>query len=252
MAELDQIVGAVLRDIAQARFASDIHSREISRYYEQDALLRRFPVPRSEVDEVELDLKFVISAVRVDGDVQHEVTTATVFTKFSFDIAARVFDQLLAESGDDEDLTRLLKRTSSRITLQQELLLYFERNQGHLIQEGQLNTEDAERSLRPRILAFLKELLEIKEMPEKLPVLQSIVESSLALGEQVKQLAAAIDAAIANRGDCRLDVGVTSDVLSQAPATTVSSLKVTARVRNYIWSQVGEKDGKIRRALSPE
>ena len=63
MAELQHFLGSIFRDIAQARFTSDIYSRNISKYYEQDPLLRRFPTPRTDVDEVEVDLKFVLSGL---------------------------------------------------------------------------------------------------------------------------------------------------------------------------------------------
>ena len=63
MADLQQIVGAILRDLAKARFSSDIYSRSIARYYENDLLLRRFSVPRADIEEVEVDLKFSIAEV---------------------------------------------------------------------------------------------------------------------------------------------------------------------------------------------
>ncbi len=63
MPELHHILGSIFRDIAQSVFTSDMYSRDISRYYEQDPLLRHFPVPRTEVDELEVQLKFAIANI---------------------------------------------------------------------------------------------------------------------------------------------------------------------------------------------
>ncbi len=64
--ELYQVIGSVLRDVAQARFMSDRYSRQISYQYERDSLLRTFPVPRVEIEEVEFDLHFGIVNVSED------------------------------------------------------------------------------------------------------------------------------------------------------------------------------------------
>src|SRR6266700_2675813 len=77
MAELYQIVGAVLRDVSQARFMSDLYSRQISFTYENDSLLRRFPVPRGEIEEVEFNLPFVVTGVRID-ESRHQSRNAAI------------------------------------------------------------------------------------------------------------------------------------------------------------------------------
>src|SRR6266436_5440059 len=66
--ELYQLVGAALRDVAQARHMADLFSRQISYCYEKDPVLRRFPVPRVEVDEVEMTFQFLITKVAIDPD----------------------------------------------------------------------------------------------------------------------------------------------------------------------------------------
>src|SRR5947208_1547946 len=64
--QLYQVIGAILRDVAQARFMSDLYSRQISYSYEGDALMRRFPVPRVEVEQVKFELKLAVAEVRID------------------------------------------------------------------------------------------------------------------------------------------------------------------------------------------
>jgi hypothetical protein len=62
---LAHLVGAILKDISQARMGSDAYSRDISRYYEQDPLLRGFSVPRADIESVELDLKFAFKSAKL-------------------------------------------------------------------------------------------------------------------------------------------------------------------------------------------
>src|SRR3954447_17937882 len=88
MAELYQVVGAILRDVSQARFMSDLYSRQISYIYENDSLLRRFPVPRGEIEEVEFNLPFVIREVSVD-ESRHQSRNAAIGRTFD-DFSLRV------------------------------------------------------------------------------------------------------------------------------------------------------------------
>jgi hypothetical protein len=63
MAELKDVLGAVLKDVAHARVISDRFSGEVSQEYEKDPLLGVFPVPRVEIKEASLDLKFAVCSV---------------------------------------------------------------------------------------------------------------------------------------------------------------------------------------------
>lgn len=68
MAELNKVLGALLRDVAQARTLSDLYARQVSKDYEADPLLRFFPIPRAEIKDITLDLKFAIATVDDDPD----------------------------------------------------------------------------------------------------------------------------------------------------------------------------------------
>ncbi len=97
MPELHHILGSLFRDVAQSIFTSDMYSRDISRYYEQDALLRHFPVPRTEIDELEVQLRFAIGGIEINPaqTVGRESSAATLFIDFSHDLTENFFDTLL-------------------------------------------------------------------------------------------------------------------------------------------------------------
>ena len=147
MAELHQVIGSILRDITQARITSDIYSRNMSKYYEQDPLLRRFPTPRSEIDEVEIDLKFAIAGIAYNSsqDESREAMAANIFIKYSDHIAQTFFDGLINCLNKPEKEAKLVEidpKTSSkiygfehRIYLKQDILLYFLRHKGRLSKE---------------------------------------------------------------------------------------------------------------------
>ena len=265
MAEIHHIVGAVLRDVARARVTSDVYSRDISRFYESDALLRRFPVPRSEIDEVELDLRFVIGGVEDDesSSAENEASLATVFAKVSVDLAHELFGLLLSayegasspESTIDEswqELRRLLGNTSRRIYLQVDLLNYLSRNQGHLVSNGALDEDKASVGLERIFGATVSDLLAAAgiEAPDGESLTK--VPAPRDLRRMVARLANAVDGAFEAAGGRRVDVDVTADVLRETPESAISTLKIKAFVKNYMWSEVNEVDGRVWRRLSPE
>src|SRR5512139_2477094 len=96
MAELHHILGSLFSDIAQSVFTSDLYSRDISRYYEQDGLLRHFPVPRTEISELEVELKFAIAGVELNPtqSIGREANAATLFIDYSYNLSESFYDAL--------------------------------------------------------------------------------------------------------------------------------------------------------------
>jgi hypothetical protein len=147
MAELHHIIGSILRDISQARATSDIYSRNLSKYYEQDPLLRRFPTPRTDIDEIEIDLKFAISGIEINPSQEEnrEAMAATIFVKYSEHITQAFFDAILNsldkliedkkidnEKIDPQTLKKI-RGFEHRIYLRQDLLLYFQLHKDRLL-----------------------------------------------------------------------------------------------------------------------
>lgn len=60
--ELQDVLGGILSALAQGRNQSDRVSKELSIQYEQDDLMRAFPVPRVELEHVQIELKFAVTA----------------------------------------------------------------------------------------------------------------------------------------------------------------------------------------------
>src|SRR3990167_4886749 len=145
MADLQQLIGAILRDLSKARFASDLYSRSVARYYENDHLLRRYPIPRSEIEEAELELKFAIADVR-NNAVNTETREANVafvlertveeLVAIFLDCAGKYVDnagQSAIQATLHEKLSKGFNSIAMRVELRKLALRYFIDSYTHLI-----------------------------------------------------------------------------------------------------------------------
>jgi hypothetical protein len=59
--KLSEVLGSLLRDLAESRVAADSLSKQYADAYSQDPLLSHFPVPRISVKDVTLRLRFAVA-----------------------------------------------------------------------------------------------------------------------------------------------------------------------------------------------
>jgi hypothetical protein len=62
MANLGEVVGAIIAQVGRGRTQADAETVEIAEIYKDDPLFSSFPVPRMMLDEVVIDLKVAISS----------------------------------------------------------------------------------------------------------------------------------------------------------------------------------------------
>jgi hypothetical protein len=259
MPELHHILGSIFRDIAQSVFTSDMYSRDISRYYEQDPLLRHFPVPRTEVDELEVQLKFAIASIDLNPahSVSRESSAATVFVDFSYDLSEQFFetlaDSLEGEQNVERDTWRKVSSLEQRIYLRQDLLKYFLREQGSLIDaQGEFQVSAARKEISGMLGRRVEWLL--KDTPLTGSALKKISDTTikaLRLEAQLKELVEPLRFAWEQGGDFTLDVEITADRLQGMDPGQLATVNVRTRMRNYLWSEV-EHEGRRWWTLNPE
>lgn len=281
MAELHQVIGSILRDITQARITSDIYSRNLSKYYEQDPLLRRFPTPRSEIDEVEIDLKFSISGIvfNPSQDENREAMAANVFIKYADQITQIFFDGLIhcrdkLEKGKkiaeiDPQSVRKISGFEHRIYLKQDILLYFLRHKGklsHKIKKGRafkrIKNILSERfkKIDKKPLSEEESELAVKYLfqdsdlsPQHLKTLEQCVFKEFvddALKKALQEMKEPLKYVWDTEGDKKITVEVTADKLIETPENAISTIKIKSRIQNYVWTEV-EHEGKNWMALNP-
>jgi hypothetical protein len=274
LAQLHHIIGSILRDIAQARVTADVYSREVSKYYEQDSLLRLFPVPRTEIKEIEIDLKFAISAINIDPDrfEDRNAKLDGIFEKYSELISDSFFEKLINANKRSaknwaiwQNLTLDIDSPENRASLITALVNYFEQNRNTILSEQVKATENGENQVNLTLkkdlvyeglsLAFTSvifSLIDISANPKGNDLLTTARENIRKeiyfrvldnLNGEVEYL---------ESSEYMAEVLVSNQDLQQLPEGSISSIKIVSTLKNYIWSQVEEKDGKVIRRLIPE
>ncbi len=262
MAQLNQVIGAILRDIAQARLTSDLYTRDISRYYEQDSLLRIFPVPRSEINEVTIDLRFAISKIESDpaSTTAKNAKTAGIFDPCSEHLVNSIFDGLTSTPTAQANPSWLetinnFSTAEFRSDLRTKILDCFESNVYGLI-DKQNNLLDVD-----ALLDFVREAVDrsIYRKPEIASFLEDgdfsgPVKAAVTtrMKSDLEAMRVEIESARSAAEDYSIEVDVTTDKLQEVPEAALSSIKLTTSMRNYTWSQVEQKDERIIRRLIPE
>jgi hypothetical protein len=105
MPQLSDVLAGLLRDITNARATADVASAALVERYRKDPVLRHFPVPRTEIKEVKIDLRFGFATgetstkgeVIVDAKALQELRDSVVST-VSITTAIANYDLLEGES----------------------------------------------------------------------------------------------------------------------------------------------------------
>lgn len=72
MAKLSEVLGGLLRDLADSRVAADSLSKQYAEAYGQDPLLQHFPVPRVAIRDVTLRLRFAVNAQKISAPMPQD------------------------------------------------------------------------------------------------------------------------------------------------------------------------------------
>jgi hypothetical protein len=272
MADLQQVIGAILRDLGKARFSADLYSRSIARYYENDYLLRRFPVPRADVEEVEIDLKFSITEVpgsEVNNESQ-EANVAVLFERSVERLVATFLD--IARERNETDsalnetwwkyLTKGFNSTALRVEMRQKVLRYFIESYTHLIDDdgnfdSALALRELERPIRWAMEPYAKEIYTQggeaeREMKRDLRDMVLPLVGDKAIKNAVEAMGPSIKTIWQGNSDARLEIMVEGGQLSQLGEAAISSVKIKAVVRNMVWTEVKVGERTTRHALTSD
>jgi hypothetical protein len=284
MAELNQLIGAILRDVSQARFLSDLYSRQISFTYENDSLLRRFPVPRAEIDEVEFNLPFMVTEVKVD-EHRHQSRNAAVGRLFddyslrivragllpvqqAFENATKGLTSADADKPKKAVADRFQNKILSdefRVTLHGRLLRYLNENTEELLSAKEDGPFDANKALaqlsgvidvvrkEPEVVAFESAFGPPDASPAVRLLDDAFGNAKAGVAEELKQMGTAVNQAYRRYPDYSVQVEIDPAKL-QSNSAAASYIKVKAVVKNYRWSKVDvdSKDMRNLRTLVPE
>lgn len=270
--ELYQLIGAALRDVAQARVMSDLFSRQISFIYEGDGVLRHFPVPRVDIEEAELTLHFAIKEVALDPE-RHSSRNAAIgslFDQYSVQIVREtmhllrkhVHEVAAVPTTDEPTRTAIAgfeKRflsDESRELLSSRLLQYFNESQRTIIRgNGTLDVEEVTKAIDKFATEDILGQPDAKTLRGKIPDIfdQKKDEARNKYIGYIQELAAEIEKLRDKYPDYKIVIDP-SPSASAVPGAPISSIKIKSIVRNYKWSKVDVDDVDLRniRTLTPE
>jgi hypothetical protein len=272
MAGIDDIVGALLRDVTNSRVTSDMYSRNISRYYEQDAILRRFPVPRMEIDTLEMDLSFAINNVEVDPLRKEglESRLVIIFERQSDAMTVDFIDAVVEiirnkhshESNDMGAWYELFKYVWSaeyHQSVRARIMRYLDITQRHLIDTKSIfDLSDATKEITKIFLRRWKYLIDDFQAENAdielgmIPTESDLIEA-MQLEHRIDSLREEIQQALKDRGGVRVDIIVDSGQLLEIDQSTLCSLKIVTKIKNYNWTKIDEPgEEQAKYILNPE
>ncbi|MGY1582046.1 hypothetical protein [Streptomyces sp. MN13] len=243
MADLTDVLGAVLRDIARARVVSDLFSRDISKEYAADPILEAFPVPRADIRQASVGLAFAVAAVnprtaRLDDVIEaHARTHGAAFVQ-------GLLEDLVERAGLDRDAlrTELVQAVDDAVrgdpkTLEKALDGSPELLAQRLTKAAtEVLLTDAERL---RALTRERSLADVREV---------IAAAAAGCAAGFGAAAALVSA---RRAAGAVDVSVSLRELLDVPEAVLSRIELITEIRNYTWVDVGDGERSDRR-LQPE
>lgn len=283
-AEMYEVVAAILRDIAQARYTSDIYSSLISRDYERDEILRLFPVPRSEIKEFEIDLNFSIFDINRAAYAESSKVFADRNVYYAFQRYSEKFINIIAERikdyfentgiSDHQNIIDfyifITADEEFRITVHNGICDLLNTNFSNLVKQenGDRITETAK-----IISDFVKEIYFSDKYRKRYYLVEptngyqdessddityenpGFLESkniTYLIGSipgklffEISYMWTNIDGILTAAHDFKVDIDVASDILRQLPEYAISSIKIRTEIQNYNWEHIG--DGKVER-----
>ena len=270
--ELYQLVGAALRDVAQARFMSDSFSKQISFVYEADRVLRHFPVPRVDIHEAEITLYFAVNEVVVDSNRQTLRSSAigALFDQYSVEIVRETMQTVRTaardiSAGTQNEETRAAIAAFERRFLSDDnrelltgrLLQYFNDSKDRILgDDGVLDVAAVMKDLASDTDTTIFEQPEVKALRAQFTP-ENWARSVTNANDICKRLVGELATEVAKLRDKFPDYRITVDpnaAATAAPGAQISSIKIRSTVRNYKWSKVAVDDVDMRnvRTLTPE
>jgi hypothetical protein len=247
MASLGELIGALISQIGKGRSQADIATLEVGKLYKDHPLLSGFPVPRLTLDEVVVDLKIAIATVPTPGrfitpKVKEEVLAQVkeivnnIEKEPSFGTIKKEYSELqkVWKSTHEQIIQRVSEFIPDDVEVETKSIAYGIA----LIIRGYLTST----MLSPDAKVPLKKTQDFlnKDAPQiEIKLASQIQESILKILETQPPV------------KDRLDVLVTASDLQIIPPEKITTLKLTLRESDRVWTQIETEKGEIKEKLIP-
>lgn len=251
MARLDDVVGAILRDLTLAQDVASKHTRMLAVEYANDPLLRHFPIPRTELSDVELELRFAPKQLkRVSGSPERTLAIA----KDSFDRYAPVAARALLQVASDrleraralptfpaamlEDVRNSLVSSDFEAYVTKAISLDLFANRAKIVTPpDQLNIDAARDTTVATATRVVFEHEDLKRFMEANPQFTSETLSVVqdALKAPLAGLQSDFQSSDLRAPEYELDVSLDPDELPEADHRSLATIRIRAVMRNQRW-----------------
>lgn len=257
MAELTQVLGAILKDVAQSRVISDTFSRDISVEYANDPILVSFPVPRVEIRQASIQLQFAVNAVHQKKADTESITREQV-NRLATRLGDTLYANIVAQHPSRDQIEALLKERGDnlRARLAARVVEVAEGSPEAVAAVLRGSPDTLVKKLENELEATLRDDEKLWAILRRGALVRDLREHiTAAAGPIVNEFARDTVAAAkaAGRQALTVDVAVTREELADIPETVLSHVSIITEIRNYEWTEIGTtEDGKPIRRLQPE
>jgi hypothetical protein len=231
MAELSEVLGAVMIGLVHARRMADEETAAVAEYYKDNPLLEGMSLPRVRVPELTIDMPMVFERYVPAKDAELDTSS---------NIHKALMEQF-KQSLDDEDILSKTKTFQSAFNKESKFAL---EKFAELQQSGssRVTREALVRGIDDAFIKALKKTPSNKEIPfEKTQVV------SKALRHRMSQIALK-----SNSNPMSITTDVTTSTVKESTTSANSvRLQVTLREEGLEWA-TSSQDGKIKNRLQPE
>lgn len=262
MAQLNSVIGSILRDIISAQHEANLYSLSLGDSYGKDGKAKDFQLPNVMVCDMELDLKYgVKSASESQQQFNIKYDKFRQFLKELCEQAARVAISsalttvLTSDIERDEADKRFFERLKQENKIHKEFCAFLSRNMRNSFRSNLYDAVDiANGTVRKEIVAG-----RLMDVVRKKFLYDSDLDGLFAGedGEKLretaeKNIAKAVDAIVGKlsldanfkrlHSFPQLDVAITADELMNMPEEAIHSFKIKFSPRNYSVSQTDDDE----------
>lgn len=256
--DLHDIIGSILSDITSARNTSDLFSRKLVKYYEQDTLLRYFPVPRAEIKDITLEIKFAVEGVSIDPakTSSKKGKVSNIIEKYFDDMVYTVSDDIKRYSVQNHDLIVAATKLDNLDFLEYLKLKLVQRAEPEFKNLDEENLARVSENIAYILAPILKKNIPIPEYvtfaTEDKDAISFDEYLDVCIKRRTDSMFDEIIKVSQNTNDYKVDLVVEAAKLQELNDSVISKITINTGIKNYNWKKTGEEDNQPIRKLIVE
>lgn len=248
MASLGEVIGALISQIGKGRSQADMATLEIAQIYKKHPLLSGFSVPKMTLDEVVVDLKVSIASSPTTGNVLAPKAKAEVLVQLEGKISDLIRSEpsLNAICQKFPEFEKFWKSTYKQL---------IERLSNLIPAETEVETKAVSLGVASTIMGFVSSALFAPVTKVEITAAKKIINTDVPeienrLTNQIQEIILKVLKTQPPLME-RLDVLVTASELQSISPEKLTTLKLSLRETDQIWTQIEAEKGEIKEKLVP-